>query len=41
MSFGMDLTPLIKDQNLDIQEYVRSFIDRFEGDVRDMIDAVQ
>jgi len=39
MSFGMDLTPLIKDPNLDIQEYVRSFIDRFEGDVRDMIAA--
>jgi len=39
MSFGMDLTPLINDPNLDIQEYVRSFIDRFERDVRDMIAA--
>jgi LmbE family N-acetylglucosaminyl deacetylase len=32
-SYGMDLTPLIEDPNLDIQEYIQSFIQRFAGDV--------
>lgn len=33
--FGMDLTPLAKDDlNIDVRDYVCSFIDRFRADVR-------
>ena len=33
IAFGMDLTPLIKDDSLDIVEYVQSFIQKFNDDV--------
>lgn len=32
--FAMDLTPLAKDDTLDIVEFVEGFIDRFQADVR-------
>jgi LmbE family N-acetylglucosaminyl deacetylase len=41
MTFGMDLIPLIKDPDLDIWEYVHSFIARFQEDVRKMINGLQ
>jgi hypothetical protein len=41
MAFGMDLTPLVKDSSLNIIEYVKSFIERFEKDVSKMITSVQ
>jgi LmbE family N-acetylglucosaminyl deacetylase len=31
--FGMDLTPLVRDESLDLGEYVGGFIDRFRADV--------
>ncbi|MBX7259845.1 MAG: PIG-L family deacetylase [Candidatus Hydrogenedentes bacterium] len=31
--FGMDLTPLIKDDSLDVAQYVQQFIERFANDV--------
>jgi len=37
MAFGMDLTPLIKDPTLDIFEYIKTYIDRFSNDVKDII----
>ncbi len=40
MATGMDLTPLIDDPALDIQEYVQGFIQRFAEDVRKMMAAV-
>jgi LmbE family N-acetylglucosaminyl deacetylase len=33
MTFAMDLTPLIQDPSLDIQTYVRGFLERFAEDV--------
>jgi hypothetical protein len=33
LEFAMDLTPIIRDPSLDIGEYVRGFIRRFEADV--------
>jgi LmbE family N-acetylglucosaminyl deacetylase len=33
LSYAMDLTPLVKDDMLDIVEYVTGFIDRFRADV--------
>lgn len=41
MAFGMDLTPLIQDPNLDIITYIQSLMDRFATDVRDMIIKLQ
>lgn len=41
MAFGMDLTPLVKDANLNIIEYVQSYIKRFETDVSNLINSVQ
>ncbi len=38
INFGMDLTPLIRDETLDPAEYVDGFIRRFGGDVRARID---
>jgi hypothetical protein len=32
--FGMDLTPLVADETLDIADYVCGFIDRLRADVR-------
>ncbi len=40
MTFGMDLTPLIKNPGMDISEYVTSFIDRFAADVENLISSV-
>ncbi len=33
MNYGMDLTPLIQEPNLSIEEYVKSYINRFSEDV--------
>lgn len=33
MIFGMDLTPLVRDEHLDLIEYVSGFIERFRDDV--------
>ncbi len=33
LEYAMDLTPLVKDPSLDLVEYVRGFIRRFEADV--------
>jgi LmbE family N-acetylglucosaminyl deacetylase len=33
LAFAMDLTPLIRDENLDVLEYVTGFVDRFRADV--------
>lgn len=35
INFGMDLTPLVQDDTLDIEEYVLGYIDRFRNQVRD------
>lgn len=40
MTFGMDLTPLLKYPELDIIAYVESFIERFQNDVKRMITSV-
>jgi LmbE family N-acetylglucosaminyl deacetylase len=37
VTFAMDLTPLIEDDNLDIITYVTSYIDRFNRDVKERI----
>ncbi|MBN1148512.1 MAG: PIG-L family deacetylase [Anaerolineales bacterium] len=41
MAFAMDLTPLVYDAQLDILEYVQSFIERFAADVRTLVRSVQ
>jgi LmbE family N-acetylglucosaminyl deacetylase len=41
MATGMDLTPLIQNPALDIQEYVQSFIRRFAEDVNSIISSVR
>jgi len=38
--FGMDLTPLIMDENMDIAEYIKGYIDRFAKDVTDKINEM-
>jgi LmbE family N-acetylglucosaminyl deacetylase len=35
--WGMDLTPLVRDEKLDLMNYVKGFMDRFEREVRDRI----
>lgn len=35
--FGMDLTPLVADEKLDIADFVCGFIDRFKADVREKL----
>ena len=37
LAFGIDLTPLIKNENLDISSYICGYIERFENDVKDRI----
>lgn len=37
LAFGMDLTPLLADPNLDITTYIQQFIDRFSRDVQRLI----
>lgn len=41
LTFGMDLSPLIKDINIDVSEFVGRYITRFENEVRDRINAFQ
>lgn len=38
--FGMDLTPLVADDSLDIADYVCGFIDRFKADVHQKLRGV-
>ncbi len=40
LSYAMDLTPLIENPDLDIQNYVQGFIDRFSQDVYSLISSV-
>ncbi|HEX2945627.1 MAG TPA: PIG-L family deacetylase [Clostridia bacterium] len=37
LSYAMDLTPLIRDRDLVIEDYVTGYIDRFKADVRDRL----
>ncbi len=39
LSFGMDLTPLIDDPNLSIEEFTKDLIHQFEKDVIEAIRA--
>jgi hypothetical protein len=39
LNFAMDLTPLVEDAELDIAEYVLSFVDRFRADVEARVKA--
>jgi hypothetical protein len=41
MIFAMDLTPLIQDPSLDIQTYVRGFLERFAEDVMEELRALE
>jgi LmbE family N-acetylglucosaminyl deacetylase len=41
MAFAMDLTPLVFDKDMDVIQYIQSFIDRFTGDVRKLIVSVE
>ena len=38
--YGMDLTPLIKDVNMDIAEYIKGYIDRFSQSVTEKINKM-
>lgn len=38
--YGMDLTPLIKDENMDIAEYIKGYIERFCQDVTEKINKM-
>ena len=40
MAFGMDLTPLINDPDMDIISYVEIYINRFADDVRNLIGSM-
>jgi len=40
LSYAMDLTPLVTNQGLDIQEYVQSYIDRFAQEVNKTITRI-
>ncbi|MFC1878543.1 PIG-L deacetylase family protein [Chloroflexota bacterium] len=37
LAFGMELTPLIEDPKLDINDYVQTYIERFGNEVRNLI----
>jgi LmbE family N-acetylglucosaminyl deacetylase len=39
LSFAMDLTPLVEDPDLPVQDYVLAFIDRFRKDVEHRMEA--
>ena len=41
LSYAMDLTPLIENPDLDIQEYVQGFINRFSDDVGSLIAEIE
>ncbi len=40
LSYAMDLTPLIKNPDLDVKEYVRGFINHFSNDVENLIEKL-
>ena len=40
INFAMDLTPLIKDADLSISDYVKEAILRFQNDVTDKLDRM-
>lgn len=40
LSFAIDLTPLIRDRNLDIKEFIKGYIDRFSADVAVRLEKV-
>ncbi|MCC6730374.1 MAG: PIG-L family deacetylase [Chthonomonadales bacterium] len=37
VNFGMDLTPLVMDPGLSVEEYVMGYVDRFAASVRDLL----
>lgn len=41
LNYAMDLTPLIKDNTLDIADYVCGYIDRFKRNIKDLIGKLQ
>ena len=41
LKFAMDLTPLIQDPELDIQEYVQGYINRFADQVKERLNRMQ
>lgn len=40
LSYAMDLTPLIKNENMDINAYITDFIDRFKKDVSNRLEKL-
>ena len=40
LSYAMDLTPLVENSELKIQDYIKSYINRFSDDVDDLINGV-
>jgi len=40
LSYAMDLTPLVANPEIDIREYVQSYIDRFAGEVKNTITRI-
>jgi hypothetical protein len=41
LTFAMDLTPLIKDDKLSVEEFTLGFVDRLRDDVRDRLKRFQ
>ena len=41
LNYAMDLTPLVKDKTLSVEDYVCGYIDRFEQSVKDLIGKLQ
>jgi len=41
MIFALDLTPLIKHTEMDINKYIQEYIDRFKQDVADRINRLR
>jgi len=37
INFGMDMTPLVEDERLDVGQYVKTFIDRFAAEVSNRV----
>jgi hypothetical protein len=40
LSFGMDLTPLVKDDSIDPVDYIQQFVARFAEDVQSRLGRV-
>lgn len=40
LSYAMDLTPLIKDDGIDIGQYIKGYIDRFYNDVKKRLEKI-